>query len=131
MNKSGKFANYKDNKVAGIPDFFYNVGLTYAPVELNGAFISISMNGIGNYFVDDANTLSVPSFNVLNATIGLNKPVKLIGDLSVTGFIAVNNIFDLKYASSAFINPDVVNNEAVYLEPGMPRNFVLSVSLSY
>ncbi len=131
LNKAGKFANYKDNKVAGIPDFFYNVGITYSPIEMNGAFVSISMNGIGKYFVDDANTLSVPSFNVLNATIGLNKPVKLIGNLSVTGFLTVNNLFDLRYASSAFINPDIVNNEAVYLEPGMPRNFVLSVSLSY
>jgi len=131
LNKAGKFANYKDNKVAGIPDFFYNVGLTYAPVELNGVFVSISMNGIGKYFVDDANKLSVPSFNVVNATLGLNKPIKLIGDLSITGFLTINNLFDLKYVSSAFINPDIVNNEAVYLEPGMPRNFVLSISLSY
>ncbi len=131
LSKAGKFANYKDNRVAGIPDFFYNVGLTCAPVELNGAFVSVSMNGIGKYFVDDANILSVPSFNVLNATIGLNKPVKLIGDLSFTGFLTINNLFNLKYAASAFINPDIVNNEAVYLEPGMPRNFVLSISFSY
>lgn len=131
LNKAGKFANYKDNKVAGTPDFFYNVGLTYAPVELNGAFVSISVNGIGKYFVDDANKLSVPSFNIVNAAIGLNKPIKLIGDLSFTGFLTINNLFDLKYASSAFINPDIVNKEAVYLEPGMPRNFVLSISFSY
>ncbi len=131
LNKAGKFANYKNNKVAGIPDFFYNVGLTYSPVKMNGAFVSISINGIGKYFVDDANTLSVPSFNVLNATIGLNKPVNLIGELSITGFLTVNNLFDLKYASSAFINPDIVNKEAIYLEPGMPRNVVLSVSFSY
>jgi iron complex outermembrane receptor protein len=131
LNKAGKFANYKDHEVAGIPDFFYNVGLTYSPVELNGAFASISMNGIGKYFVDDANTLSVLSFNVVNATIGLNKPIKLIGELSLTGFLTINNLFDLKYASSAFINPDIVNKEAVFLEPGSPRNVVLSVSLSY
>ncbi|MFA5805945.1 MAG: TonB-dependent receptor [Melioribacteraceae bacterium] len=131
LNKAGKFTNYKDNKVAGIPDFFYNVGLTYSPVELNGAFVSISINGIGKYFVDDANTLSVPSFNVLNATIGLNKPIKLIGDFSFIGFLTINNLFDLKHASSVFINPDIVNNEAIFLEPGMPRNITLSVSISY
>ncbi|TSA29202.1 MAG: hypothetical protein D4R68_02730 [Ignavibacteriales bacterium] len=131
LNKAGKFANYKDNKVAGIPDFFYNVGLTYAPVELNGVFVSVTLNGIEKYFVDDANTLSVPSFNVINTTIGLNKPIKLIGDLSFTGFLTINNLFDLKFVSSAFINPDIINNEAVYLEPGMPRNVVLSISFSY
>ncbi len=129
--KAGRFANYKDNNVAGIPGFFYNLNLTYASAELDGAFLSLGVNGIGKYYVNDGNTLSVPYFTVLNATIGLNKPVKIIGDLSVTGFLTVNNIFDLKYASSAFINPDIVNNEALFLEPGMPRSFVLSFSLNY
>lgn len=129
--KPGKIADYKNNKVAGIPEFFYNMGLTFAPAELNGAFVSIGLNGIGKYFVDDANTLFVSSFNVFNATIGLNKPVKIIDEIFLSGFLTINNLFDLKYASSAFINPDVVNNEAVFLEPGIPRNFVISISLSY
>ncbi len=131
LKKAGKFSNYKDNEVAGIPGLFYNLGLTYVPEIFDGAFLSIGINGIGKYFVDDANTLSVPSFTVMNATVGLNKPVKIIGNLSLTGFLTINNIFGLKYASSAFINPDIVNNEAIFLEPGMPRNFVLSISLSY
>ena len=129
--KAGSFADYKNNKVAGVPDFFYNIGVTATPSEFNGIFISLGINGIGKYFVDDANTLSVPAFNVVNATIGLNKPVKIIGDLTVRGFVAVNNLFDLKYAASAFVNPDIVNGEAVYLEPGMPRNVVVSLSFSY
>ncbi len=131
LQKAGKFADYSGNNVAGIPELFYNFGLTYSPSQLNGAFVSISLNGIGKYYVDDANTLLVPSFNVLNATIGLNKQIEITGGLSLRGFMTVNNIFDLKYASSAFINPDIVNNEAIFLEPGMPRNFVLSISLSY
>ncbi|MHB9041125.1 MAG: TonB-dependent receptor [Melioribacteraceae bacterium] len=131
LNKTGKFADYSGNKAAGIPELFYNFGLTYSPSELHDVFISIGLNGIGKYYVDDANTLSVPSLNVLNATIGLNKPIEVAGSFSVRGFLTVNNLFDLKYASSAFINPDIVNNEAVFLEPGMPRNFVLSISFSY
>ena len=129
--KAGKYADYKDNKVAGIPDVFYNASLTYSPEILNGAFVSISLNGIGKYFVDDANNISVPAFNAINATIGMNEPIKLAGSLAVKGFINFNNIFDTKYAGSAFINPDIVNNEAIFLEPGLPRNIVLSISLSY
>jgi iron complex outermembrane receptor protein len=129
--KAGKYADYKDNKVAGIPDVFYNASLTYSPEILNGAFVSISLNGIGKYFVDDANKISVPAFNAINATIGMNEPIKLAGSLAVKGFINFNNIFDTKYAGSAFINPDIVNNEAIFLEPGLPRNIVLSISLSY
>lgn len=131
LTKSGKFSNYKDNKVAGIPEIFYNISLIYTPKIFDGVFLSFGVNGIGKYFADDANTLTVPAFTVMNTTVGLNKPVKVIGDFSVIGFLTVNNIFNIKYASSAFINPDIVNNEAIYLEPGMPRNFVLSISFSY
>ena len=129
--KAGKFANYKDNKVAGIPALFYNLNITYAPGNFDGAFLSVGVNGIGKYFVDDANTLSVPAFTVLSATVGISRPLRIAGDLAVTGFFTIGNIFDLKYASSAFINPDIVNKEAVFLEPGMPRNITLSITLSY
>jgi len=129
--KANKYANYKDNKVAGIPDMFYSAAVKYSPSFMKGAYVSLSINGMGKYFVDDANTLQVPSYNVLNVSIGMEKPVVINKSLSVRGFISVNNIFDSKYVSSAFINPDIVNNEAVYLEPGLPRNFVLSVSINY
>ncbi len=129
--KAGKYADYKDNKAAGIPDLFYNTGVKYNPSFLSGAFISFNVIGMGDYFVDDANTLKVPSYTIVNASIGMEKPVVIAGSLAVKGFISVNNLFDSKYVSSAFINPDIVNNEAVYLEPGLPRSILLSVSISY
>lgn len=128
---SGRFADYKNKNVAGIPNLFYSFGLTYTPQILSAVSFSLEMKGIVKYFVDDANSLSVPSFNVFGATISIAKPFKLLGGFSLSGFFSVNNLFDTKYASSAFINPDYINKEAVFLEPGLPRNFVLSVSLSY
>jgi iron complex outermembrane receptor protein len=129
--KANAYADYKDNKVAGIPDLFYNLGLKYAPRFLHGTYISVSMNGMGKYFADDANTLEVPSYTTFNAAIGIEKPITITGALAVRGFLTVNNIFDTGYVSSAFINPDIVNGEAVYLEPGLPRNIVLSISFCY
>jgi iron complex outermembrane recepter protein len=126
-----KFADYKDNKVAGIPDIYYNISLTYAPAMLNGLFVNLSLNGCGEYFVDDANTIIVPSYNVLNATLGLNKELQLGEHLTLRGFVSVNNLTDEKYAASAFINPDFVNGVPVYLEPGLPRNVTASLSLGF
>ena len=125
----GKFADYSNNKNAGIPDMYYNVGLTIAPEMFKGFFISLSTNGIGNYFVDDANTIEIPSSNIFNATLGVNKEITLTDHLNIRGFISVNNIADTKYVGSAFVNPDIVGGVPVYLEPGMPRNFTVSVSL--
>lgn len=125
------FADYKDNKVAGIPDMFYSAGLTFAPDFLYGAFVGLSLNGMGNYFVDDANTIEVPSYNIFNVTIGIKDAIKLTDYLDLKAFININNLADTKYAASAFINPDVVNNKPVFLEAGLPRNFVGSISIGF
>ena len=127
----GKIADYNNNKVAGTPGMFYNSSLIYAPDALNGFYISLNVNGIGKYFVDDANTINVPAFGIINATIGLNKPIRIADHFSVSGFVTVNNLTDSKYAASAFINPDKLNGVPVYLEPGLPRNFTASLSFNF
>ncbi|MEO8230809.1 MAG: TonB-dependent receptor [Ignavibacteriota bacterium] len=124
----GAIADYKDNKVAGIPDVFYYASLNYAPDFFYGAFIGLSINGMGSYFVDDANTFEVPSYNVLNATIGIKNAIKLTNNLDISGFISINNLSDAKYVGSAFINPDIVSGAPVFIEPGIPRNIVASLS---
>ncbi len=128
-NNAGKFADYKDNKVAGIPDMFYSATLTYAPEFLYGAFVSFTFNGMGKYFVDDANITEVPSYNIINATIGTKDLCLIKNHLSVKGFFTVNNLTDQKYVASAFINPDLDSNKnPIYIEPGLPQNLVLSLS---
>jgi len=127
--KPGSFANYKDNKVAGIPDFFYNAGISYNPEFLSPVSLSLSISGMSNYFVDDANSIEVPSYNLFNASLGLKRPVRITDHFSLRGFLGVNNLLDKRYTASAFINPDFVNGVPVYLEPGMPRTFTLSVAL--
>ncbi len=127
----GKFADYSNNKTAGIPSLFYNAEITFAPEMLKGFFVSFSVNGTGNYFVDDANTIEVPSFNIFNTKLGLNKEIKLSEHINLGGFIAVNNITDTKYIGSAFVNPDVIGGFPVYIEPGLPRNITVAVKIRF
>ncbi len=125
---AGHYADFKDKKVAGLPDVFYYAGLNYAPEFLHGVYVGFSVNGMGKYFVDDANTMEVPSYNILNAMIGIKNAIKLSDHLDLSGFISVNNLTDAKYAASAFINPDVVSGVPVFLEAGLPGNIVASLS---
>jgi iron complex outermembrane recepter protein len=124
----GHIADYKDNKVAGIPDMFYSAGLQYAPDFFYGTYVSLSFNGLGSYFVDDANKTEVPSYSLINASFGIKDAIKITDFLNISGFISINNLADTKYAASAFINPDLVSGAPVFLEPGLPRNIVASVS---
>jgi iron complex outermembrane receptor protein len=127
----GKFADYSNNKVAGIPSIFYGIQVTYSPDFLKEVFISVEVNGVGKYFVDDANEIEVPGFNVLNLSLGLADHIYLTDHVGMRFFINVNNLTDEKYAASAFINPDVVNGHPVYLEPGLPRSITASISFSF
>ncbi len=127
----GKFLDLKDNKMAGIPDVYYTVGLRYAPAFLGGSYVKLSVQGVGSYFADDRNLYDVPATTVLNAVVG-TEHVRIPGTgLSVRGFLGVNNLTDRTYPASVWINPQLNSQgKPVYLEPGLPRNIVGSVSLT-
>jgi len=128
--RAGRIADYKDNEVAGVPEVFYNFALRFEPPKLRSAYVEINLQGVGEYFVDDANLTKVPSYNLLNLTAGFRNPVQLTEGLGLRAFFGVNNLSDKKYAASAFVNPDIVNGAPVYLEPGLPRNFVIGAAVS-
>jgi iron complex outermembrane receptor protein len=130
LSRAGKFADYSGNKTAGVPDIFFSAGLMYYPEFILGLYLKIDLNGSGKYFADDANKTEVPAYNVMNASIGF-EDLRISGHLSLKGWITVNNLWDLKYAASAFVNPDIVEGRPVYLEPGLPRNLSVSLSVGF
>jgi hypothetical protein len=50
--------------------------------------------------------------------------------VSMRGFVEVTNLLNTKHIGSAFLNPDVVGGVPLAYEPGAPRTFVVSVTLS-
>ncbi|MCX6832470.1 MAG: TonB-dependent receptor, partial [candidate division Zixibacteria bacterium] len=131
--RPGQTADYKDNKQAGVPEMFYRVAFRYSSRSLRNAFAEIGAQGVGSYFVDDANTIRVGSYNVADATVGVDG-LPLMGErLRLRGFVTVANVFNRRYAASAFVNPDLDRNKQfpIYLEPGMPRNWVGSLSVTW
>lgn len=129
--RPGQYADYKNNNVAGVPDLFYSSNLRFAPDKMKGGFIDFRVQGVGKYFVDDANEVRVPAYTVINVTIGLDKPYRLSEHVFVRTFLSINNLTNKKYAGSAFVNPDLLEGKPVYLEPGLPRNFVFSISIGW
>jgi iron complex outermembrane receptor protein len=123
-------ANYKNNKMAGLPDYYYNIGLRYTSEYLDEAFAEVIASGVGSYFADDANKYNVPSYTILNFTLGMNNPYYVSSGLGVRAFLAVNNITNQKYVASSFINPDLdkTTKQPKFLEAGLPRNIVLGFS---
>jgi outer membrane receptor protein involved in Fe transport len=85
--------------------------------------------GVGDYFLDDANAVSVPGSQTLDFTLAL-RPLRMGKAAQLTGFVAVSNLLDRRYIGSAYTNPDIVDGVPVAYEPGAPRAVVISLSIS-
>jgi hypothetical protein len=66
----------------------------------------------------------------VSASLSLGRPVEIANGVGVQGFFTVSNLFDTSYMESAFLNPDIVGGVPVAFEPGLPRNILVSLSLS-
>lgn len=135
-SKPGQTADLSNNKTAGIPETFWSASARYLPrflqnTALENLYLEFGAQGVSSYFADDRNTITVPSYLVCNATIGLMQAISFAGGAGVRVFATVNNVFDAQYAASAFVNPDIVSGRARYIEPGLPRNVALGVALSW
>lgn len=130
-SKEGIFADYSNNKTSGVPDYFYNFRLKFAPEWSYNLYIELSNQGVSGFFVDDANLTQVDAYSIFNSTIGMSKAYFFTKNIGLKLFFAVNNLLDTKYTSSAFINPDRKNGVLYYIEPGLPRNFHLGFNLEF
>ncbi len=128
--RPGAFADYAGNKMPGVPDMYY--GMTFSQRLRTGLPLEgkIGIRGIGKYFIDDANLISVPSHNLVDLTLAAGDAIAITKGLSVRGFVEITNLMDKKHIGSAFLNPDVVNGVPLAYEPGAPRTFVVSVTVT-
>jgi iron complex outermembrane receptor protein len=107
--------------------------LQYKPEALKGAYVRANLQSVGEYFVNDANTITVPAYTILNAGVGLDH-FNFAGDRFFCGaFLGINNLTNAKYIGSAWLNPDspVISGVQVpaYIEPGLPSNFYGMISV--
>ncbi len=124
----GATASYAGNEVAGVPDRFYGVSIGH-DISLGVPLTArLDARGVGEYFIDDANTVSVPGYHTLDLTLAL-RPAGMGGAARLSGFVTVSNLLDRRYIGSAFTNPDIVNGAAVAYEPGSPRSVIVSLSI--
>ncbi len=128
--RPGAFANYAGNRVVGVPEFTYAATLGFAPKAWNPVRMQLGVQGMSDYFADDANQVRVPAYGVTTLTVGLGEPVRIGGGVGLRGFVTVNNLLDRRYSASAFLNPDVVGGEPMAFEPGLARQLLVSLSLT-
>ncbi|MCU0454148.1 MAG: TonB-dependent receptor [Bacteroidetes bacterium] len=123
---------YTGNVVPGIPSHLLSARIQYPVGE--GLAVELSGRQVGSMKVDDANTLAIPTSSVVDAAVTWSRD--LFGT-RVTVRCDARNLLDVTYTAGAFINPtsrpvlaSLGGSVApAYREPGLPRNFVLTVSV--
>lgn len=127
--KVGKRADYSSNDVVGVPSTLANVEVGTEVPGFRALRLKAGVEHSGKYFADDANRVEVPSYTLLNLTAEMRDPIAVGGSFGVRGFVTVKNVTDKRYVGSAFLNPDLVAGAPAAFEPGMPRAFVVSLSV--
>ena len=128
--RAGFSADYSGNKVVGVPDINSSGEIYYQPTRWNWLRMEIGTRVTGQYWADDANRVSIPWSMVFDGGLSVVKSIK--NGATIRARIAVDNLTDESYAGSAFLNPDLqaVTLRPMAYEPGMPRTFLFSVSVT-
>jgi iron complex outermembrane receptor protein len=126
VSYANELGNFSGNQVPGIPRILFNGGVRWEAAF--GATADFGFEHAGFYFADDANSIWVPSYFILNASLGYW--VKF-GNLRLESFLGAGNLTDKRYAASGFINPSGSGAARAFLEPGLPRNYFGGLKLHF
>ncbi len=127
---NGKTVSYAGNEQSGIPRASATVRLRYDLPEREGWFAEVESRTLSSYYADDANTIVVDGWTVVSAAAGVR--IGIVPEhitLNILG--RVDNVLNTSYMASAWINPDVTRGGVPYIEPGLPRNVMATLSLRY
>ena len=109
--------DYSGNKLTGVPSNTFNANISYQGYKL---YAILSYQFVDAIPVFDDNSLFTESYQLLDFKTGYDYKY---ANLTISGYLGINNITNEKYASMIAINPRSFGGNAprIYY-PGLPRN---------
>lgn len=111
----------RDNRVPGIPP---HRGYAHVQGERNGFWGRLAVEAVPEYYVNNENTASTNGYTLVDVRFG-HRGLEW-QDVTVKPFGGIDNLFDVKYASSV-----VVNAGDTFYEPGPTRSFSLGLNVTW
>ena len=103
------------------PRHIANTRLTYAPAARARASVTAELVYVGEYFTDPANEHTYAGYSLVNAYAAV--PVFRALD----AVARVNNVGDVRYATTASFNPFVAPELQERFGPGQPRTLFVGL----
>lgn len=131
LNKFKSFTsdsvNYSDRHLPGIPSFNLKADIQY--FIFKSFDLGLNYTITGKQYLNDSNSLQVPLWQMTEFRMGYKKAFKSWGIQLQSG---IRNITQEHYPSMVLINaPSFGKNAPRYYYPGMPRNYYVSVEVSF
>ncbi|MEO0012604.1 MAG: hypothetical protein RLZZ535_993, partial [Cyanobacteriota bacterium] len=111
--------DFEGNRLIYAPEFTLNLAAQYRAKF--GLFSRVELQGLGNYFFNDDNSLKQASLALVNARIGYETEQYGI-------YFYANNIFDEEYLTAAFVSETAGSTLASY---GDRRTFGIQVKSEF
>ncbi|HKK80906.1 MAG TPA: TonB-dependent receptor, partial [Prolixibacteraceae bacterium] len=119
---------YNGNTLPGIPNITMQNTLNWSPFQHTTLTLNHWLHG--KQYLNDANDLQYPQYNILNIKMKQHVPVNQ--SLSLEFAAGINNVFNKHYASMILVNaPSYGGSAPRYYYPGKPRNLFFSLRLYY
>ncbi len=120
--------DFSGNDLTGVPDKKIALGLKLQ--HRSGYYLLGNLLHVGTQPITDTNSLYSDPFSIVNLKAGYEKTI--FENIEVLVSAGINNVADVRYASSILINASAFgNNEPRYFYPGPPINYYGSCSLTY
>ncbi|NJO98765.1 MAG: TonB-dependent receptor [Pleurocapsa sp. CRU_1_2] len=87
--------DFSDNKLPFAPGVTYNLALQYRHPQPQGIFARVELQGVGETFFDDANTIRQGSFAIVNTRLGYEFE-------NFGTYLFVNNLFGKEYITNGY-----------------------------
>jgi iron complex outermembrane receptor protein len=110
------------NELPGLPEHNFYTELAYT--HPSGFFSSIDFQYVSNMYVDNANTAQNRPYGVSNLRAGY---IKTMGDLEISPYMGINNLFDEEYVGNVRINAF----GGRYFEPAPEFNVYAGLNIRY
>ncbi|NJB71224.1 iron complex outermembrane receptor protein [Saonia flava] len=120
--------DFSGNPITGVPKHRIVTGMQIK--HDRGLFAGMTYTHMGIIPLNDANTLSTDTYNLINAKVGYSK--QLTSRFKLETQFGINNFFNVHYARSILINATGFGGSLPrYYYPGNNRNFYGGLQLKY
>lgn len=114
--------DYGGNRFPGVPPHRLFGSVLYQ--HRSGVFAETRVELVDEFFVDDANEHSNPSYQTVDLRLGFERR---FGSMELAPFIGIGNLFNERYSSSVVVNAF----GGRYFEPAPGRNLYMGVTVPY